>query len=140
VERTRTIGLLIAYRLLGPAGFIRKGVVDTLLSPKTRAQDPAAIALVEDALIHADPGPLRNAVVSISLRRQDLTKRLATISVPTLFITGSDHKGWSPQQAMAVSKMLPNGSAAVVADASYLVPFENPAATIQLVHQFWVDH
>jgi pimeloyl-ACP methyl ester carboxylesterase len=41
VEWTRTIGLLIAYRLLGPAGFIRKGVVDTQLSPKTRAQDPA---------------------------------------------------------------------------------------------------
>lgn len=140
VERTRTIGLLIAYRLLGPAGFIRKGVVDTLLSPKTRAQDPAAIALVEDALIHADRGPLRNAVVSISLRRRDLTNRLATITVPTLFITGNDHTGWSPQQAIAVSKVLPNGSAAVVADASYLVPYENPAATIQLVRQFWLDH
>jgi len=140
VERARTIGLLIAYRLLGPAGFIRKGVVDTLLSPKTRAQDPAAIALVEDALIHADRGALRNAVVSISLRRRDLTNRLATISVPTLFITGNDHKGWTPQQAVAVSKVLPRGSSAVVADAAYLVPFENPAATIQKVRQFWADH
>jgi pimeloyl-ACP methyl ester carboxylesterase len=82
VERARTISLLIAYRLLGPAGFIRKGVVDTLLSPKTHARDPAAIALVEDTLIHADPGPLRNAVVSISLRRRDLTNRLASVSVP----------------------------------------------------------
>ena len=36
VERTRTIGLLIAYRLLGPAGFIRKGVVDTLSSSDRR--------------------------------------------------------------------------------------------------------
>jgi hypothetical protein len=29
---------------------------------------------------------------------------------------------------------------AVVADTSYLVPFEDPAATIQLVRQFWLDH
>jgi hypothetical protein len=41
---------------------------------------------------------------------------------------------------MAASKVLPHGSVAVVADAAYLVPFENPAATIQLVRQFWLDH
>ncbi|MEJ7696450.1 MAG: alpha/beta hydrolase [Candidatus Limnocylindrales bacterium] len=111
-----------------------------MLSARTRTQDPAAVALVEDALIHADPGALRNAIVSISLLRPDLTQRLAEISVPTLFVTGSDHKGWTPHQAVAASKVLPQGSAAVVTDASYLVPFENPAATIQLVRQFWVDH
>ena len=140
VERARTVSLLIAYRLLGPVGFIRKGVVDVMLSARTRAQDPAAVALVEDALIHADRGALRNAIVSISLRRPDLTQRLAEISVPSLFVTGSDHKGWTPQQAVAASKMLPRGSAAVVADAAYLVPFENPTSTIQLVRQFWADH
>ena len=140
VERARTVSLLIAYRLLGPVGFIRKGVVDVMLSARTRAQDPAAVALVEDSLIHADRGALRNAIVSISLRRPDLTQRLAEISVPSLFVTGSDHKGWTPQQAVAASKMLPRGSAAVVADAAYLVPFENPTSTIQLVRQFWADH
>ena len=140
VERARTISLLVAYRLLGPAAFIRTGVVDVMLSARTRAQDPAAVALVEDSLIHADPGALRNAIVSISLWRPDLTQRLAEISVPSLFVTGSDHKGWTPQQAVAASKVLPRGSAAVVADASYLVPFEDPAATIQLVRQFWADY
>ncbi len=140
VERFRTMSLLVAYRLLGPAGFIRKGTIDVMLSARTRTQDPAAVALLEDALIHADPTALRNAIVSISLRRPDLTQRLAEISVPTLFVTGSDHKGWTPQQAVAASKVLPHGSAAVVADASYPVPFENPAATIQLVRQFWDDH
>ena len=140
VERARTISLLVAYRLLGPAGFIRTGVVDVMLSARTRAQDPVAVALVEDALIHADRGALRNAIVSISLRRPDLTQRLAEISVPSLFVTGSDHKGWTPQQAVAASKMLPRGSAAVVEGAAYLVPFENPTSTIQLVRQFWADH
>jgi hypothetical protein len=35
---------------------------------------------------------------------------------------------------------LPHGSVAVVADTAYLVPYENPAATIRLVRQFWLDH
>jgi pimeloyl-ACP methyl ester carboxylesterase len=139
-ERVRTISLLTAYRLLGPVGFIRKGVVNTMLSPRTRAQDPAAIALLEEFLIHAKRRPLRNAVVSISLRRPDLTNRLAAISVPTLFVTGSDHSGWTPEQATAASKLLPHGSVAVVADTAYLVPFEDPAATIRLIRQFWLDH
>ena len=139
-ERIRTNSLLWAYRLLGPAGFIRKGVVDTLLSPRTRAQDPAAIALVEDCLTQADPRALRNAVVSISLQRPDLTKRLPEVSVPTLFVTGTDHQGWSPQQAEVASRLLADGSSAVVEGSSYLVPLEDPAATVRLVRQFWRDH
>lgn len=140
VERARTISLLVAYRLLGPIGFIRKGTVEVMLSARTRAQDPAAVALVEDSLVHADRGALRNAVVSISLWRPDLTQRLPEISVPSLFVTGSDHKGWTPQQAAAASKVLPRGSAAAVEGAAYLVPFENPTSTIQLVRQFWAEH
>ena len=140
VERARTISLLVAYRLLGPAGFIRKGVVDVLLSARTRAQDPAAVALLEDSLIRADRSALSNAVLSISLSRSDLTQRLAAISVPSLFVSGSDHKGWTPQLAVAASQLLPRGSTAVVEGAAYLVPFEDPTATIQLVRKFWADH
>ncbi len=139
-ERFRTISLLAAYRLLGPAGFIRRGTVDVMLSARTRTQDPTAVALVDDSLVHANPTGLRNAIVSISLKRPDLTPRLAGIPVPSLFVTGSDHKGWTPQQAAAASRLLPRGSAAVVADAAYLVPLENPVATIGLVRQFWSDH
>ncbi len=140
VERVRTISLLAAYRLLGPAGFIRNGVVAVLLSPATRAHDPAAIAMVEGCLVNADRVGLRNAVVSISLERPDLTERLADVVTPTLFVTGSDHKGWSPAQATAASKLLPNGSVAIVADAAYLVPLENPTATVRLIREFWADH
>ena len=140
MERARIISLLVAYRLLGPAGFIRAGVVDTLLSARTRAQDPAAVDLIQDCLSNADRAALGNAIVSISLRRADLSPRLADISAPTLFVTGSDHKGWTPEQANAASQLLPNGSSAIVADAAYLVPFEAPAATTQLIRQFWADH
>lgn len=140
VERARTIALLLAYRLFGHAGFVQDGVVKVLLSPKTRTQDPAAVELVKDCLANANPAALRNAVHSISLRRADLTAYLPEILAPTLFITGSDHKGWTPQQATAASRGLPHGSAAVVTDAAYLIPLEAPGETANLVRQFWTTH
>jgi pimeloyl-ACP methyl ester carboxylesterase len=140
LERTRTIALLLAHRLLGNAGFVQAGVVNTLLSRRTRTVDRAAIELVEDCLANADRRALRNAVVSISLRRPDLSARLPHVSVPTLFITGSDHDGWTPQQAASASHLLPHGSSAVIADTAYLPPLEAPEETAQLIHQFWVTH
>ena len=38
-ERVETLLLLLLYRLLGPARFIQNGVVDTMLPPRTRAED-----------------------------------------------------------------------------------------------------
>ncbi|HEX3199092.1 MAG TPA: alpha/beta hydrolase [Propionibacteriaceae bacterium] len=137
VERARTLFLLAAFRLFGLRKFIVDGVAKVLLSPHTVAHDPEAVSLVKDCLQQADPTRLRNAVVSISLRRPDLFDRLAGISAPTLFITGSHHEGWTPEQAAAASQLLAHGSTAVVDNAAYLEPLENPGATVSYVRQFW---
>lgn len=139
-ERARTIFLLLAYRLVGPAAFIQDGVADVLLSARTRAHDPAAVDMVKQCLANADRAALRNAVVSISLQREDLASLLPRIGAPTLFITGADHKGWTPQAARTASQLLPRGSSAVVADAAYLAPLEAPQETAQLIRQFWASH
>lgn len=136
-ERARTVFLLAAHRMLGPVGFIRSGVTNVLLSAATRKRDPEAVALVGDCLVRAGRAALRNAVVSISLHRPDLTDRLPGLSVPALFVTGSDHKGWTPEQARAASRLVPQGSCAVVDGAAYLVPLEAPAETTDLVRRFW---
>lgn len=136
-ERVRTIFLLLAYRLFGPAGFIQDGVTKVLLSARTRADDRVAVDLVKSCLANSDRTKLRNAVVSVSLHREDLTSLLPAIAVPTLFITGADHRGWTPQQARAASQLVPDGSSAVVADAAYLVPVEAPEETVRLIRQFW---
>ncbi|MEZ7239045.1 alpha/beta hydrolase [Rhodococcus sp. GXMU-t2271] len=136
-ERARTVFLLSAHRMLGPVGFIRSGVTNVLLSATTRERDPEAVALVEDCLVRADRAALRNAVVSISLHRPDLTGRLPGLPVPTLFVTGSDHKGWTPEQTRAASRLVPHASCAVVDGAAYLVPLEAPAETTDLIRRFW---
>lgn len=138
-EQVRTRLLLLAHRMLGPTGFLVDAVVETLLSPSTRESDPEAVALVRRSFVEADPRRVRNAVISISLRREELAAVLPGITVPTLMITGEQHSGWTPAQAAAVIATMPSARAAVVADAAYLVPLEQPDAVVALVRDFWAS-
>jgi pimeloyl-ACP methyl ester carboxylesterase len=132
--------LLAVHRAVGPIRFLTGSVVDAMLSQHTRATDPDAIAITADGFREADRAGLRNAVVSISLRRPDLTPDLPRIQVPTLFITGADHPDWSPEQARAAARLLRLGSTAVLDDASYLGPLEAPGECVRIVREFWARH
>lgn len=136
-EKATTLALLGIHRLLGPTRLIMDGVTEALLSPHTRASDPAAVSYVHDCLRNADPRRLRNAVVSISLRRPDLTARLPRLTQPTLVVTGKDHVGFTPEQAEEAAVRLREGRAVVVPDAAYLVPLEAPKESASLILDFW---
>ena len=136
-ERRRTYPLLAVHAVLGPIELVLSGVTEVLLCAHTREHDPEAVELVRDSLRHANRRMLRNAVISISLRREDLTDLLPAIAVPTLMITGSDHSGFTPAQAEAAAGLVPNGRTAVVPDAAYLVPLEAPTTTLALIREFW---
>lgn len=136
-EARETRLLLGIYRLLGSVGFIRNAVAEALLSPATRERNPAAADYVRSQIGSADRRRLRNAVVSISLGREDLTSLLSNIQVPTLFVTGAGHTGFTPEQARAAIALVPEGQLAIVPDAAYLVPLEQPEATARAVQGFW---
>ena len=110
-----------------------------LLSPTTRAQDPEAARLVADCLRTMNRAALVNAVVSISLRHPDLTPQLSQIRCPTLFVTGSDHPGWTPDPALAAGRLLTDGATAVIPNVAYLIPLEAPDRTVQLVRNLWAQ-
>lgn len=136
-EARKTRLLLASYRLIGPAGFIRDAVAETLLAPATRERDREVVAYVRSQLGGANRRRLRNAVVSISLGREDLTGLLPTIGVPTLFVTGDDHGGFTPEQARTAIALIPGGRLATVPAAAYLAPLEQPGETARIVRAFW---
>ena len=136
-SRLQTGLLLVPYRLLGPIGYLTDAVVEALLSEHTRTTDPAAVALVRDCFTNADRAGLANAVVSISLKREDLKPVLPAAQAPTLFMTGSAHPDWSPEQMRTAAALLPQGSTRVLDGAAYLVPLENPDEFSRCVHEFW---
>lgn len=136
--RIQTVLLLMIYRLFGPRRFLVDSVIEVLLSERTRADDPAAVALTRDSFVKA--GGLANAVTSISLRRPDLTPLLPKLTVPTLFITGTEHADWSPDQARSASRLLPDGSVEVLEGSAYLSPLESPEEFTRLVRDYWATH
>ncbi|HQR80739.1 MAG TPA: alpha/beta hydrolase [Actinomycetota bacterium] len=138
-SRVQTNLLLVLYRLLGPTRLITNAVVDALLSQRTRSTDTAATDLVRDCFVSANRTRMANAVVSISLKRVDM-KPLLTIRVPTLFITGSEHPDWTPDQMRAAAQRLPRGSTAVLDGTAYLGPLEAPDRFRDLVRDFWAAH
>jgi pimeloyl-ACP methyl ester carboxylesterase len=86
---------------------------------------------VADCLRTMNRAGLVNAVVSISVRRPDLTPRLSQISCPTLFVTGSDPIGWTPEQAQAAGRLIADGATEVIPNVAYLIPLEAPDRTVQ---------
>jgi pimeloyl-ACP methyl ester carboxylesterase len=140
MEHGRTYLLLGLYWLFGPTRLVVGATTDILLSPHTRGRDPEAVELVHECLERADKALLRNAVVSTSLHRGDLTGVLPQVSVPTLIVTGADHTGFTPDQARVAARLLPFGSVAVVPHSAYLLPLEAPTACAELVQQLWARH
>lgn len=136
-EARKTRLLLRMYRLIGAAGFIRNAVAKALLAPATQERDPEAVAYIHSQLGAANRQGLRNAIESISLRREGLTNRLLEIQVPTLFVTGGDHTGFTPEQARVAIARVPGGRLAIVPDAAYLAPLEQPEQTARVVQEFW---
>ena len=132
--------LLVVYRVVGMIDFLSSGICGALLSTKSRTSDPEAVALVLDCLRTMDRRSLANAMWSISLAREDLTPRLASIRCPTMFVTGSDHPEWTGAQAESASLLLVAGSAAVVPATAYLIPLEAPEATLRQLRAFWAAH
>jgi len=137
LERARTYLLLGLYGLSGPSAMVVNATTNVLLSPRTRTQDPAAVQQVHDCLRGADRRMLRNAVVSVSLRRTDLTATMREITQPVLIVTGAEHHGFTPEQARAAAQLLQHGQVAVVPETSYLVPLEDPDTVARLVSDFW---
>lgn len=136
-ERRRTRLLLALYRVTGASSPILDGTTAVLLSPRTIERDPHAVALVHECLRHADRRMLRNAVVSISMDRPDLTGPLSRVTQPLLIVTGSEHHGFTPDQAEDALSRLPRARLAVVPDTAYLIPLEAPTTSADLVLAHW---
>jgi pimeloyl-ACP methyl ester carboxylesterase len=139
VERARTYLLLGLYRTTGASAVVVNGATAVLLSPHTRGNDRQAVTLVHECLRQADPRKLRNAISSVSLQRTDISDTLRQVTQPTLVITGADHHGFTPDQAVSACRLLPQGAVDVVPDAAYLAPLEAPAAVADAITRFWAS-
>jgi hypothetical protein len=80
------------------------------------------------------------AIQSISLRRPDLTARLAAVTAPTLFVAGAADPMWTAEEAGAAATLLRHGGCETVPGGGHVAPlYEAPDAVASLVQSFWHD-
>jgi pimeloyl-ACP methyl ester carboxylesterase len=139
-DRRRTALLRWLYRLAGPVPPLVNLLVDALLGPRARAEDPQGAALVADAFRRADRRGMSAAIGWLSLTRPDLTPMLDRIATPTLLTTGTNDPMWTTDSARAAAAHLANGALVILPGAGHIGPLLQAApAVVDLVAAFWRD-
>ena len=70
----------------------------------------------------ADRTGMYRAILSVSLRRPDLTHLLPEVAAPTLMAACQDDPGWNYAQATAAVAKMPNGRALKVRGTGHVGP------------------
>ncbi len=130
--------LLAVYRVAGMVGLpLERDLSTRCCRPGRASNDPEAVALVLDCLRTMRRRALANAMAldlpgppgpDPATRRDPLSHRVRHRLRPL---------GVDAEQAEEGSRLLAEGSVAVVPDTAYLIPLEAPEATIQLVRDVW---
>jgi pimeloyl-ACP methyl ester carboxylesterase len=122
-ERLRQIyPLLAGYRIAGPIGLLRRPLFDALLGAEAIAAQPGLAARLVNSFRSADRTGMYRAILSVSLRRPDLTHLLPDVAAPTLMAACQDDPGWNYAQATAAVAKTPNGRALKVRGTGHVAP------------------
>lgn len=136
--RLKYVALVVLYALIRVRGPVRRGLLDALLHPDRRADDPALERYVVDAASASDRRPMLRAMRSVMLGRKSLVDQLPDVRCPTLFVTAEDPM-WTPDIVRAQADKLPDGRVRVMAGVRHLPPLEDPAATAKILGDWLAD-
>ena len=138
-ERRRVRLLAALYRAAGP-GAVVKPLVDALLGPKARADDPEGAAIVAGAFRRAERRGMFDAIRWLSLGRPDLTPVLDRLETPTLLTTNADDPMWTIAAAQAAAAHLRNGALAILPGSGHIGPLLQAAPDVAAtLTAFWRD-
>jgi hypothetical protein len=127
------------YRIAGPDP-VTKPLIDALLGPKARAEDPDAAAIIARAFRRAERRGMFDAISWLSLRRRDLTPELDRSRTPTLLATNPDDPEWTSAAASAAAAHLRDGTLVILPGSGRVGPLLQAApAVAELVTAFWRD-
>jgi pimeloyl-ACP methyl ester carboxylesterase len=138
-DRRRTRLLSLLYLAGGPRP-VSGLLVDALLGPRARAEDPAGAAIVAEAFARAHRRGMYDAIRWLSLHRPDLTDTLDRLDTPTLLTTGPHDPMWTTTAARTAATHLRNGAMVILPGAGHVGPLLQAATQVaELVTAFWRD-
>ncbi|MBL8749158.1 MAG: alpha/beta fold hydrolase [Planctomycetes bacterium] len=117
---------------------IAAAMAGKLLAPRAET-DPHGMLLRARLHSMVEGQPVETIVADLRGMRErpDRTPMLASITVPTLVVVGSEDALTPPDEAKRVAGAIPGARCVVVPGCGHLTPMENPAAFAREVSAFW---
>ena len=109
-----------------------------LLSPKTYTDRPELVDRVKGIMAAAPIAGIVGDLMALA-ERPDSTTLLATVSVPTLVIVGSDDGLTTPADAERIAKGIPGAKLVIIPDAGHLSNMEQPEHFNRALEAFVAD-
>lgn len=134
--RRRIAVLHPVLRLMGAVRPVRAAVVSAMVT-EASAATPGIRDVVVDSLNRPTRASMSHALRSFIIDRTDVTDRLPSIGVPSLFIASDDRGDWSPEDAQRAAASSPHATSVTIAGARTLVPLEQPRAVAEALLAFW---
>ena len=131
--------LVEIYRLMGPIGFLKKQLSDSLLGPEAVAAQPDQARTVIESFAAADRDGMVHAMRSMMLRRSTVQDLLPRITIPTLVMSARDDAiGWLPDEARETCAVIPNCRVEEVAGGGHVAPLlVDRDRILVLLNEFW---
>ena len=138
-ERRQVRLLSALFLVAGPRPVLRP-LLDALVGPATRTEDPAAAALVAGAFTRAGHLGMYDAVRWLSLRRPDLTTVLDRLDTPTLLATAREDPLWTVPATRAAAAHPRHAAMVVLPGAGHIGPLlDSTPEAAELISAFWRD-
>ena len=131
--------LVQSFRLVGPIGFLKKQLSDSLLGSEAVAAQPDHAATVVASFAEADRNGMVHAMRSMMMHRAGIEDLLPRIAVPTLVMSvRDDAMGWRPDEARETCAAIPDCRVEEVAGGGHVAPLLVDRDRIAaLLNDFW---
>lgn len=117
--------LRLAMRVHREGTQVALNYLDELFSPATHADHPELVDDLKSRVAQAHPDGLAWMQLGMA-QRQDASRILPAIHVPTLVLCGEDDVITPPEKMRAMADRIPGAQFAVIPRAGHLSPLENP--------------
>jgi 3-oxoadipate enol-lactonase len=122
-------------RLVGSTGVFADGVADAFFSPHTISSQPQLIKQFKASFAEYKHAALSAVARTVLLERQTTLPWLATISVPTIVVSGHDDKNYSPAASRYAASLIAGAQFVELPNSGHMSAIETPDAVSQLIRQ-----
>lgn len=118
----------------GPA-VLATGLLSRLFSDYSRCRRAERIAATRQVMLSTSPIGIAAALRAMA-SRQDATRLLADIRVPTLLVCGAEDELTPPAEMESIATALPNVRMVTIANCGHMSPLEDPSAVNGAIREF----